>query len=117
MKDIAIALHDFWNSFGIQAYRAEDIRIESAEMPYLIYNINEGETFGKISDYINIYFKKTQQEKLFEFADKIRDKIGMSEILHIGNGNIVIYQPTFQQREDSEISTSIYADFQVDYNI
>lgn len=117
MIELALTLHNFWSSFGIPVYRTADPRIQTAEMPYIVYNVSQGETLDTTVDYANIYYKSTQQQALFSKCDEIRQAIGRNKVLRFDGGNVVIWQPTFQVREDTDVSTAVYVSYQIDFNM
>lgn len=115
MKEIAKALYDFWNGF-IKSYPTNAIP-DNAALPYLVYNVQEGETLGSMTDFINLYYSGNNTLEMFTLADRIRKEINTGKTLKFDGGNIVIYKPDFQLRTDTETSIACYGSFKVDYNL
>lgn len=116
MHEIAQTLWEFWNGFGITAYPMNGIP-DGAELPYIVYNVQQGDTFGNMTDFAKIYYKGKNSEQMFIVADKIKDTIGKGVCLRLSKGNIIIYEPTIQLMEDTDTSLACYLSFSIDYNL
>ena len=117
MRDLAIALYEFWNSFGVPAYPMNTV-LEDKKLPYITYQLRQEETFGSANDFARVYFAGRNTEEMFSLFDKIKVTIGAGKIIKVGDqGNIIIYEPTAQYLEDTENSISLYLSFETDYNL
>ncbi len=116
MIDLATALYNFWNGFGITAYPNEPP--ETAELPYIVYNVNKGQTLNSATDFVKIFWEGKNTRPMLEVADKINAVVGDGVTIPVGeNGNIIIWQAEIQNLPDTDTTSALYLNFTIDYNV
>lgn len=116
MNELAKALYDFWNSFGIFAYQLDKIP-DNAKYPYLTYKFQQGQTFGELPDSISIFYKGRNKQALFAKAEEISEKIGQFAIIPFIGGNIAITKINWEELPDSDNTVALYGSFSIQYNL
>lgn len=123
MEQLALALYEFWNGFGIPAYPSNtDLNTindgNPAQLPYLTYNLQQDVALSQRTDFIRIYYGGRNSQAMLKMGDKIKKAIGRGVTIKVGNnGYLVIHPISFQMLEDTEQSISLYGNFSIDYNL
>ncbi len=123
MSEIAVALYAFWSQFGIPAGMSdtgikEDINGVSAHIdpPYLLYQVQNGELFGEMTDYVQIFYAGQNKSALYATADAISDAVGDAVTIPLPSGRIlVIDEITWTDKPDTENTVAVYGSFTIHY--
>lgn len=70
MTNIAIALYDFWSSFGIPVY-VEDTVPDDAQMPYITYRLAQPDWLNPMSMYARVWYRGTSFAGIAAKVDQI----------------------------------------------
>lgn len=116
MNEIAEILYSLWNGFGIKAYQQNRIP-NNATLPYIVYRVKQGATFGEETDYIQLFYDTKNAKEMYDLADKIRKEIGIQKLLRLSSGNIIITQINWQDRPDADNDIALYGNFSIQYNV
>ena len=91
-SDVATALYEFWNTFGVDAY-PEDTIPDEAKPPYLTYEITIPEWYGMATYNVKIWTKSTSFKQVVFLADSISKAIGDGKRIPVKNGgNIWLFK-------------------------
>lgn len=91
-SDVATALHDFWNSFGVEAYPEETVP-DNAERPYITYEIVMPEWYGMATYNVRLWTKSTAFKQVTSLAEMIRQAIGDGKRIPVrSGGNIWLFK-------------------------
>lgn len=110
MTEIAQALHQFYNSFGIPAYEEQSVP-DNAELPYITYEVADPGWRESASLSANVWYKGTSYGPLYKKVDEIKDKIGEGLRIPTKTGNIYLYRGT----PFSQVVSSQYDNVKVCY--
>ena len=96
MKKTAKALYDFWSSFGINAFPADqlpdDLNSTPIELPYLTHQIIKPEWRYRVSTYAKVYFHDTSYADITDIIDSIESRIGEGVMLPTGDGFLLLFK-------------------------
>jgi len=104
-SDVATALYEFWNSFGVNAYPEETIP-EDAKQPYITYEIVMPEWYGMATYNAKLWTYSTSFKQVFSLAEMIRQAIGEGKRIPLKNGSIWLFKEEnfFQIMPSEEIT-------------
>lgn len=71
----AVAINNFWNSFGIPAYPSTSVP-QKSEYPYLTYEVVNGDFGEDVLSVVNTYHRTSSESKPNELVRKIKAKVG-----------------------------------------
>ena len=113
----AQAIHSFWSSFTWKAYDKDTVPPE-AKMPYITYNVSEGEIDTIVSLYASLWDRGTSWEAVELKAKEIAERIVRMYPIKIDGGYLKLSLGTpFAQRlsdEDDQIRR-IYINLQAEF--
>lgn len=117
----AQAIHSFWSSFGWKAYDQSTVP-DDAKMPYITYNVSEGEIDSYVGLYGNLWDKSTSWEKVELKANEIAQHIVRMNPIKIDNGYLAIHlgEPFAQRLQDEDdtirrMYLNLQAEFYTEY--
>lgn len=93
MRNSALALYEFFSSFGIPAYVQNTIP-DNAQMPYITYELVEPEPFSYSYMRANVWYRDTSYSAITAKCDQIKAAIGWGASLKTDNGFIALYRET-----------------------
>lgn len=73
--DKAQALHQFWSSFGIDAYDENTVP-DNAEMPYITYSVEDGSIDDPLLLNASIWYRSTSWKEVTKKSEEIAKYIG-----------------------------------------
>ena len=92
MINTAVALYDFWSSFGLPAYTTNTVPDE-ATLPYITYSLVESESLEPATHYAQVWYRDTSNAELLGKVDAIKAAIGTGIRLQC-NGGYVVLRPS-----------------------
>ena len=103
------AIHEFWNSFGWNAYdeNSVDTGKFSPELPYITYSAQTGSLNQYLSLTASLWDKSTSWQKISDKADDIAEFIGYGHhIMKVDDGYLWVTkgQPFAQRMSDEDDS-------------
>lgn len=103
MYQQAVALTDFFNSFGYPAYMESSVP-QDVEMPYIAFSFSEPEWDQKASMFVRVWDRTRSNERIMQIADTIIGAIGRKKQLPIEGGYVVIWpdNPNAQIQVDGD---------------
>ena len=107
--DKAQALDEFWNSFGLPAYKQKTINPD-AKLPYITYEVATGSLGDTLSLNASIWYRTTSWKPLYEKANAIAQYLYEMEPVtkKIDGGRMYITKGNpFTQEMDNEEDDSI----------
>lgn len=93
MTDVAVALYNFWNSFGIPAY-VEDNVPDDAELPYITYELSQPDWKDPSSYTARVWYKGWSLVDISSKVDLIKNTIGECVSIRTNSGSVVLYPDT-----------------------
>lgn len=72
--DKAQALHQFWSSFGVDAYDENSVP-DNAILPYITYNVATDSLGNVVSLHADLWDKSTSWRKVTQLSEEIAQKI------------------------------------------
>ena len=110
MKQVAKALYEFWNSFGLPAYPENNVPYSMddsnpVEPPYITYRVVRPEWRTQVSTYARVWYKDTSYIAISNKIDQIESRIGEGVMLPTDSGFVLLYKDlNFCQYEPTEDS-------------
>lgn len=113
----AQAIHNFWSSFKLPAYDQNTVP-QTANMPYITYNVSEAEIDNYVGLYGSLWYRGTSWEQAELKAKDIAEYIVRMNPIKIDGGYLKLAMGTpFAQRLPDEDDTvrRIYINLQAEF--
>ena len=113
MESTAIALNQFFSSFGLPAY-SEDTVPDDAVLPYITYRLVEPEWSQKATMYAQVWYRTYSNAIVNAKADEILRAVSTGVILQCIGGYLVIWpdSPACQIIVDGDVRRA-YLNFSI----
>ena len=115
--DKAQAIHSFWSSFELPAYEENTVP-EDAVMPYITYNVSEGEIDNYVGLYGSVWYYGTSWEQAEAKAKRIKLYVVRMNPIKIDEGylHISLGTPASQHLQDEDdMVRRIYINLQAEF--
>jgi hypothetical protein len=110
MMATAIALKNFFGSFGLPAYSTDTVP-DDVEVPYITFLLNQPEWSEKASGYAQVWYRTKSNSVIFNKAEEIIEAIGFGKIIELpeNKGYIVLYpeNPKVQVMVDGDYRAAV----------
>ncbi len=115
--DKAIALHEFWNSFGIPAYDTSSVP-DDAKFPYITYHVIDGELGDDVTTDASIWYRSTKWTDITRKADEISNAITRGgKMIRYSDGALWIKKSTPWAQRMEEPSDDMIRRILLQYNL
>lgn len=118
-KEVATALYNFFNSFGLSGY-VNNFVPTNATLPYITYDAYIGNTLETVPIGVRVWSAGQLPTELFDIVERIRERIANGLFLTCGNGHLYIYpgnpfaQPAASENPDISV---MYLNINVSYDL
>lgn len=113
MTNIAKALYQFWNGFGIPAFVENTVPENMpdgtpVEMPYITYRLAEPDWSDTIQLYARVWYRGTSFTGILTKVDQISRAIGTGKTISFDNGFLALFKDSmFAQYMKDDIDETI----------
>ena len=118
MRQTAIALYSYWNSFDIPAYPENNVP-DDVQLPYITYELARSDWKGQSLTHVRVWYRDTSYVPITNKVNEIAESIGEGKILPTSSGFVALFKDTnfcqFQPTGDVDLKIA-YLSFVMETN-